>query len=452
MRRNRKVVLIGAGALALVVFFVAANLKPKTSSRGPEVKIEPVATRKIESWVRAPGKVQPVSKVQVSSNVMGRVAEVAVKEGQRVRRGDLLLRLDDERYRSLVHQYRAQIESGEAQTTLAEAEQREAQQNLGRTEKLAAQGLASDQDLVGARTRAEVAAARVKAAREDVRRARAALEQGEKDLRETIFVAPMDGVVTALNIEAGENVITGTMNNPGTVILTLADLSAMEVVADVDETDVVRVATGQRTRVTVDAFPDTTIEGIVTRVGQSGRGTGGDSGVAQEATNFEVAVLLADPPADLRPGMNADVEILTGSREDALAVPLQALTARPPSVTARWEAKREGRKATEAETDTTGARARNLVEGVFLYEDGKARFVPVSLGLRGETHVEVRGELAAGGNLIIGPYKVVRGLADQDHVRLEKKKKEGGKGTGKEGKKEGGKEKETATGGAASGS
>jgi HlyD family secretion protein len=429
VRVNRKL-LIAGGAVVVLGVFIAANLKPKASSRGVDVRVEEVGMRRIESWVRAPGKVQPVSKVQVSSNVMGRVIELAVKEGQRVQKGELLLRLDDERYRSMVAQYRAAIQSGEAQVTLAEAEEREAKDKLSRTEKLAPEGLASEQELTAARTSAQVATARVKAAREEVSRARAGLAQGEKDLRETVFLAPMDGVVTALNIEAGENVMTGTMNNPGTVILTLADLSAIEILADVDETDVVRITPGQTARVFIDALPDTTFPGTVTRVGESGRGA---TGTAQEATSFEVAVLLDDPPSGIRSGMNADVEVLTGTVDSVLAVPLQGLTARPPVVVERWKAKREKRTFDAAAIDTTGPAARNLVEGVFLFDDGKARFVPVTLGLRGETHVEVRGDLSVGQKLIIGPYKTVRRLNDQDRVKLEKKKKANAKKKDSEG-------------------
>lgn len=425
---NRRALLIALGVV-VVGSLIAANLKPKKSQKGAEVRTEEIGTRRIESWVRAPGKIQPVTQVQVSSNVMGRVDELAVREGQVVREGDLLLRLDDERYRSVVQQVRAQIESGQANVTLSEAEFREAKQNLDRSEAMYAQGLLSEADITTARTRAEVAEARVAAAREEIRRARAALAEAEKNLRETVFAAAMDGTVTQLNVEVGENVLTGTMNNPGTVILTLADLSAMEVLADVDETDVIHVAPGQSCRVLVDALPDTAVAGSVTRVGSSGRGA---TGAAQEATNFEVAVLLADPPPILRPGMNADVEILTGARDSALVVPLQALTARPQSVVERWNRKRAGNASADAPADTTGPASRNLIEGVFLFDEGKARFVPVTMLLRGETHVEIRGDLKVADPLIVGPYKTLRKLADQDPVKMEKKKarKESGAGDG----------------------
>ncbi len=296
MRAGTKRILIIGGAVVVVGAIIVANLKQKSAGKGTEVRTEAVGMRRIESWVRAPGKVQPVSKVQVSSNVMGRVVELAVREGQQVKSGDLLLRLDDERYRSQVQQYRATILSAEASRTLAEAQAREAKQNRDRKESLSTQGLASTQELEAARTADEVAAARAASAAEDVRRAKAALAEAEKNLRETVFIAPMDGTVTALNVEVGENVLTGTMNNPGTVILTLSDLASMEVLADVDETDVVNVASSQRARVLVDAIPDTAFEGSVTRVGQSGRGLTGQS---QEATNFEVAVLLKSPPSTL---------------------------------------------------------------------------------------------------------------------------------------------------------
>lgn len=423
---NRRALLIALGVV-VIGGLVAVNLKPKKAQKGAEIRTEQVGMRRIESWVRAPGKIQPVTKVQVSSNVIGRVAELAVREGQTVAKGDLLLSLDDERYRSLVQQVRAQIESGQANVALAEAEYREAKQNLDRSEAMFAQGLLSEADRLTTRTRAEVAEARVTAAREEIRRARAALAEAEKNLRETVFVAAMDGTVTQLNVEVGENVMTGTMNNPGTVILTLADLSAMEVIADVDETDVIHVAPEQSCRVLVDALPDTSVAGTVTRVGSSGRGT---TGAAQEATNFEVAVLLKDPPAVLRPGMNADVEILTGSNDSTLVVPLQALTARPQSVVERWNRKRAGAGTDLAPADTTGPASRNLIEGIFLFDDGTARFVPVTMLLRGETHVEIRGDVKVGDPLIVGPYKTLRKLADQDPVRKEKKKKEEPKETG----------------------
>lgn len=427
MTRARKRALLIGFAIVVLAVIIIANLRPKTA-KGPEVRTEEITTHKIEAWVRAPGRIQPVTQVQVSSNVMGRVAEIGVEEGQRVRRGDLLLRLDDERYRSLVQQYRAQIQAADANRVLAEAELREANQNLDRVRGMKERGLASEQEFVAAQTRAEVNAARVSAAREEIHRASAALEQAEKDLRETVFNASMDGVVTVLNVEVGENVITGTMNNPGTVILTLSDLSAMEVEAEVDETDIIHVEVGQKARVLVDAMPDTTLGGVVTRVGQSGLG---QTGAQQEATNYEVAVRLDGPPPSLRPGMNADVEVLTGRREDVLAVPLQALTARPPSVVAKWEKKRAEGSGDEPEEDdpekaeepdTTAFADRNLVEGIFLAEDDKARFVPVALGLRGETHIEVFGDLEAGETLIVGPFRTLRTLRDQQHVRVEEKK------------------------------
>jgi HlyD family secretion protein len=449
MRSGSKRLLLIVIVAAVLAAIVIANLIPKKVEKGPEVRTEVVAKRDLEAWVRAPGTVTPVTMVQVSSNVTGRVDELAVQEGQQVRKGDLLLRLDDERFQSQVLQYRAQIESGKARLTLAEAEEKEAWENLQRTESLAKGGLASDQQLIAARTRGDVTKAQVSVAREEVRRATAALGQAEKDLRETVFSAPLDGIITALNVEEGENVITGTMNNAGTVILTLSDLSAMEVEAEVDETDVVHVEIGQPARILVDALPDTILAGAVTRVGQSGRGS---SSAQQEATNFEVAIQVTSPPAVLRPGMNADVEIQIGTRKDALAVPLQALTARPPSVVNRWETKRakgedgedekeekkskkeEEEDAEESDLPDTAAFAdRNLVEGVFLFEEGRARFVQLTLGLRGETHIEVFGDLPEGSELIVGPYRTLRTLKDNDHVRFDKatkKRKEKGSKAG----------------------
>ena len=423
---------IVGGAVLLTAVFVVIGLKKGGGPRPVGVRVEDVKKGRVEAWVRAPGKVQPERLVQVSSNVMGRVRGLAVREGDRVRRGDLLLALDDERYRSVRSGMEAALQGAQADLDLAEAQLDLSRQTLARQEKLFKESLTSDESLQSARTEAKIAQARVAASRENLSGRRATLAETSKDLDETIFRSPLDGVITALNVEEGENVMTGTMNNPGTVILTVADLDTMQVEADVDETDVVRIRPGLRARVRVDAWEDSVLVGSVTTVGMSGR-RGGQS-TQQQATNFAVEVRIGNPPEGLRPGMSADVEILAGEKDSALVVPIQALTAQPQKVWKRWQdwranpPKSKARQALAQAGDTskTGLNEK-LVEGLFLLRSGKAVFVPVSLGLRGDTDLEVAGAIKPGDKVITGPYRVLRALKDGDAAKPEKDKAGKGK-------------------------
>jgi HlyD family secretion protein len=416
-----------AGAALLTAMFVVIGVKKGGGPRPVGVRVEEVKKGRIESWVRAPGKVQPERLVQVSSNIMGRVRGLAVREGDRVHRGDLLLSLDDERYRSARSGMEAALQGAQADLDLAEAQLDLSQQTLARQEKLFTESLTSDESLQSARTQVKVAEARVTASRENLRGRRATLAETSKDLDETIFRAPLDGVVTALNVEEGENVMTGTMNNPGTVILTVADLDTMQVEADVDETDVVRIRPGLSARVRVDAWEDSVLAGTVTTVGMSGRR--GAQSAQQQATNFAVEVRINTPPEGLRPGMSADVEILAGEKDSALVVPIQALTAQPERVWKSWQEWRAnppkssaGRALAQAADTAKAGVNEKLVEGLFLLRSGKAVFVPVNLGLRGDTDFEVGGELKPGDKVITGPYRVLRGLRDGDAAKPEKPK------------------------------
>ncbi len=420
---SRRRIWIGILLVALTAVFIIVSLTRSHRAKGVEVRAEPVRLERIESWVRAPGTVMPVVSLQISSNVTGRISELAVAEGARVRRGDLLLRLDDERYRSTLQGARALVDAARADLDLAEAQRDRSRRHLRRQEELSRDSLVSEETLEGAQTSARIDEARVAVAREELRRREAVLAEAGKDLAETVFRAPIDGIVTALNVEEGENVITGTMNNPGTVILTLADLDNMKVEAEVDETDVVAVESGQSARIMVDAMEASTLEGRVTSVGMSGRR--GSQAVQQQVRSFEVHVRILDPPRHLRPGMSADVDILTGARDDALVVPIQALTAHPRRVTEGWASLREkgdsghNVERTAAEDDTlTASEQADLVEGLFLFREGEAVFVPVTLGLRGDTMIEVEGRIEPGDKVITGPYRELRRLKDAAPVRV----------------------------------
>ncbi len=427
MRRKRW--WVGGAAVVLVGGLVAANLAQRDTD-AKAVRIEPVGRRPIKTWVRAPGRVQPVVAVDISSNISGRVERLHVREGDAVSRGHLLLTLDDTRLRSALAQYEAMLRAAQSQLTLAEAQRELAAQVRARREDLHAQGLLSAEELDAARVDERVKTATVAAQRDEIERLRAARAEAERDLEETRFYAPIEGVVTAVNLEEGENVLIGTMNNPGTVILTISNLGSMEVETRVNENDVVLVRPRQRASVTVDAQRDSTLAGSVASVGESGRRASQDEGA-----EFKVLVNIEAPPDWLRPGMSADVEILVADVDSALAVPIQALVARSERTVAEWDERRargetperarKSRPGSAHEEREEGAanegEAGRLVTGVFTAGDDRARFQRIELGARGEAYVEVRAGLDPGARVLTGPYKILRRLEDAERIKADRK-------------------------------
>ena len=422
MRRKR--VWVPILVVLVAVLLVGANLfRHRTDTKA--VETEKSARRSVEAWVRAPGVIQSQISVDISSNVMGRVDHLHVREGARVSRGDLLLTLDDTRYRSAVAQAQAMLQAAESQRTLQEAEQEQATQVLARRRDLSQRGLLSNEALEQAETEVRVRAAQVEAQQKEIERLHAALAEARRNLEETRFYAPIDGVVTALNLDEGENVVIGTMNAPGTVILTVADRAGMEVEAQVSESDVVRVRPEQRVRIEVDAEPDSVLEGSVTEIGESG-----DRRTREEGAEFEVHARVTTPPVWLKTGMSADVEILVAQADSALCVPIQALVARSEETVRRWaEAPAPGGRRTrsddddDAEENSAAAsgleepRRQKLVEGVFCVRDGLARFQQVSTGVRGEAWIALESGVEPGTEIVVGPFRVLRHLKDGERVK-----------------------------------
>ncbi len=399
-RRNIIVVLVAV----LVVAVVIGNLVSSGRKHRTEVTVDEVERGTLVARVSGPGRVRAETTVQISSSVMGRIVELAVDEGDVVTRGQFLLRLDDIYYRSLVAQAKAAVARAEAHLATAERDLRDYEEQY-------AAGLVSE------RERDEMHATAV-SARQSHEEALASLRAAQDQLDKTVFHAPIDGVITRLNVEEGENVVTGTMNAPGTVILTISDLSHMEVEAEIDETDIVDVRTGQKAEIEVEALMDTVLVGTVTEVGNSGLTN--MAGTQEEVTNFLVKVLVDRWHEGLKPGMTATVEIITAERVDALNVPIQSVVARTPS-----ELEKSDDDTDEEKDDKPRSRSdreeEEEIEGVFIVAgDDEAEFVRVRTGIADELSIEViADELSEGQRVVSGPYRVLRTLKNGAALKIE---------------------------------
>jgi HlyD family secretion protein len=415
--------LIGGGVILLGAIVIANVAKGQGGRQG--VQVNDVAQGDLSSTVRAPAKVQPETHVKLSANVPGEVVRIAVKEGNWVRKGQFLLELDGTQYRAQLRQSQAALDAAKSSLRLSEVALEQAESDLRRKEQLFERKLVSPQEIETSRTQANAERARVDVNREEVARSSAAILSAQDNLRKTVFTAPIAGTVTQLNVERGEIVMVGTMNNPGTVILSIADLRRMKVEADVDETDVAAIRIGQGATVKVDALPDTTLTGSVVEIANSPKVT--ELGTQEQQTNFVVDVMIDHPPSTLRPGMTADVEIKTGTRSGILHVPIQAVVVRTAEELAKARAK-SGRKsgeatATAAEPDPQKPAGKSEeIKGVFVMVGGEAQFRKVRTGISSDTDLEVSGDVKAKEKVITGPSKVLRQLKPGSKVKIEEPK------------------------------
>ncbi|HYR52459.1 MAG TPA: efflux RND transporter periplasmic adaptor subunit [Candidatus Dormibacteraeota bacterium] len=412
---------IGGGVILLGAIVVANMAKGQGGRQG--VQVNDVVQGDISSTVRAPAKVQPETHVKLSANVPGEVVRIAVKEGDSVNKGQFLLELDGTQYRAQLRQSQAALDAAKSSLRLSEVALEQAESDLRRKEQLFERKLVSPQEIETSRTQRNTEKARADVNREEVARSSATILSAQDNLRKTVFTAPIAGTVTQLNVERGEIVMVGTMNNPGTVILSIADLRRMKVEADVDETDVAQIRFGQTATVKVDALPDTTLTGSVVEIANSPKVA--ELGTQEQQTNFVVDVMIDNPPSTLRPGMTADVEIKTGTRSGVLHVPIQAVVVRTTEELAKARAKSGGRKsgeatATAAEPDPAKPAPKSEeIKGVFVMVDGEAQFRKVRTGISSDTDLEVSGDVKAKEKVITGPNKVLRQLKPGSKVKIE---------------------------------
>ncbi len=420
--QTRNKILIGI--IVVVVFGLGAFLSVRgRRDRGIEVRTESIERRDLVEIVTASGNIRARRTVDISSDVSARVSELLVDEGDDVVTGQTLLRLEPDQYRAALSRAEALLAQAEAQQAQQQANLVQAERDRDRLAQLRARDslLVSPQQIDDAETRVEVQQALLQSARFGVSQARAGVDESQDRLSKTIFTAPMDGKVTRLNVEEGETVIIGTMNNPGSLVLTISDLSVIEVVVKVDETEVSEITLGDSASIRIDAFPDVEFAGHVTEIGNSAINPPTQQQTTQQAAiDFEVVLTLLPSEAPLRPDLSATADIVIESRDDVVAVPIIALTVRDRSEleggdTPTDAADAEGPPPT---ADAAGdAGAVNDVEGVFLVSERSVRFVPVVIGIAGREYFEVLSGLAEGDTVVAGPYQRIRQLKNGDAIR-----------------------------------
>jgi HlyD family secretion protein len=439
---RKKKIWIGVGVVALAGAAAFASFKFRRTE-GVTVNVEEVRQRDLEALVSASGKIQPKRFVNISADTMGRVTNLAVEEGDLVKRGQFLLQIDPRTLQTRVQSGEAALAGARAALEQTRTEIETARQNLQlsqetlkRQRELWAQGLSTKDALDRAESEAKVRASDLRQREQMLQtqqlrlgQERAQVESARYDLSKVRILSPFDGVVTRRNIEEGETVVIGTMNNPGTVLLTIADMSVIEAEVEVDETDIPSVKIGQTAKITIDAIHDKTFAGRVTEIGNSPIQVAGQAAAGQQATNFKVVVTLDGRIPEVRPGFTCSSQITTAKRGQALAVPIQAMAVRELIYDKAGNIVRQkqekGRRrgvgvGTPASAEELPAgQTRKEIEGVFVVRDGQAVFVPVKTGIPGEKHFEVLSGLKKGDKVITGPFNNVRNLQDGDKVKTE---------------------------------
>ena len=431
-------------AIAVVAAIVAGGVvvaKKKKAGQGTEVRMEQVARRDLVAAVTASGKIEPETKVDVSADVTGRILRIAVKEGDVVRKGQFLIQIDPAQFEGAVKRNEALLSSNQASLLQAQANRDQTGRQLARALELqkTSPNLISQEAVEQAQQAADVAKAVYQTSLAQVDQARAALKEAKDNLARTTLYAPIAGRVTRLAVEEGEVAVPGTFSKETGLLLTVADMSTIIAKVQVDETDVVRLTRGDSVQVTIDAFPDTTFVGRVSKISNSAKltSTSTQSGSTDKAVDFDVEVTLDTPPADIRPDLSCTARIVTDTRDQALSIPIIALTVREhedlpiEDTSAKATPASQGSTArTKADTQGPGGKKKKEREGVFIVRDGVATFHPVKVGIAGDEYFEVLDGLKGGETIVAGTYQAIRDLKDGAKVR-ETKNEPGKDGKGK---------------------
>jgi HlyD family secretion protein len=404
---------VAIGVVAVLVLFVVMGSISAKNKKLPHVTTAKVAAQDIVAKVTANGKVQPERTVDLSALVMGQIVNLAVREGDRVKKGDFLLQIDKNQAAAGEAGSAAALQAALSDRDSAKATLVKARFDFDRAKKNYEGKIIAEADFQGARATLDTAQANFQSAENRIELNRANMDASRDTLNKTTVRSPLDGVVTALPIKEGEVTVIGTMNNAGTQLMTVSDLSAVDAVLMVDETDVPNVKIGQKAVVAIDAYPNRPFIGVVTEVFHSPI-VANDPDLqglttTSDAINFKVRVKILNPPDSIRPGFSVTSDIITGNHAGVVSVPLAAIVVRD--------------DPKGAKTDTGKIKTE---EGVYTVDKGNAKFVPVQLGLAGDLMVEIKAGIGKDSEIVTGPFKALRSIKDGDHVIVEKEKKDKG--------------------------
>ena len=452
-----KKIAIGVGVGVLLLAIVGFTVH-QSGKNVVTVQTGKVVKGDLASVVSASGEIKPLTYVNVGANAFGKIVKLFVKEGDRVKRGDMLAQLENVQSTADVAATRAQLEASKTDAVASAAAIRTAQADLDRAtaqfekarldyrraEGLYGQGLiaksdfdsskaayeAADAGLAQSKAGLAQAQAQQQSSKERIRQFDATLTRANDVLGKTTYAAPFDGIITNLPVREGETVVIGIQNSPGSTMMTLADMSVITCEVMVDETDIVNVKLGQPADVTIDAIPKKTFHGVGTQIGDNaivrstGLATTQSTTGSQEAKDFKVVVTLKDPPENLRPGLSSTAKITTATRSEAINIPIQALTVRQKSDLEQKTGKAASATAPGATPDPKN---KEEIQGVFVVNSNKAQFVKVDTGITGTTDIEVLNGLKPGDVIVTGSYKVLRTLRNGASVKIDNSapKKEG---------------------------
>jgi HlyD family secretion protein len=449
MKTRLKILVVLAGLAVVVVIGVFSVIQ----SRKGVVKIQTGSVQRaaISAVVTASGEIKPKNYVNIGADAFGKIVKLYVKEGEHVKKGQMLAQIENVQPHSDVEASQAALAASktdseaavanlhacEADLERAKADQEHGRLDWERAQELYKAQLIAKQDydtkkatydsananLVSAQTKVKQAKAQSASAATHVRQNAAALRHAADVLDKTEYRAPFDGVITNVPVREGETVVIGIQNSPGSTLMTLADNSVITAEVKVDETDIVNVKLGQPAEITIDAFPRRKFQGVVTEIGDnailrtSGLSTAQSTNGSQEARDFKVAVTLQNPPENLRPGLSATTKITTATRNSALTVPIQALTVRQRG---DLGPRRGGKSSVEAATAALDrSKAKDEIQGVFVIRDKKAVFIPINTGITGTTDIEILDGLKEGDEIVTGSYKVLRTLRNGASVKID---------------------------------
>ncbi len=449
--RTWKKIAIGGGVAVLVAAGVSISVY---ESRKNIVTVQTARAQRLDlvSIVSASGEIKPKTYVNIGANAFGKITKLYVKEGERVKKGQLLAQLENVQSSADVSATKASLQAAQTDAVAADAALNTSLADLNRAksdyerEQLdwnRAQGLykealiakseydsrhaawqTADAGLAQAQARVAQAKAQKDSAERHIAQMSANLTHASDVLQKTTYAAPFDGMITNLPVREGETVVIGIQNSPGSTLMTIADMSVITAEVKVDETDIVNVTMGQPAEVSIDAIPKKTFKAVVTEIGNNaivrstGVSTSQQTSASQEAKDFKVVVTLQDPPEDLRPGLSATAKITTATRSQALTIPIQALTIRRQADPENGAVQAAGpQNAASKQKD----KDKEEIQGVFVIRNGKAEYVPIVAGITGTTDIEILKGLREGDEIVTGSYKVLRTMRPGASVKVDNK-------------------------------